>query len=155
MTPHLPASQDRRRAGDRIQRIGTAAGEVRAGSGYGFATMQRRAEARARALARQAPAAPPPALGPAWSRTDRAMDAVLLAVLWKSPQRAASLFPALYDRVDSDVLIRFLDGVARPSDRTAVIQAMPPGPFLRAAMTLGGTHVRTIVTRLGRRAGHA
>ena len=115
----------------RIIPWGTTAGAVRASSGYAFSRIQAASERMASA----------------WQRTgcpDRAavhgsafldwMDRVFLRAMTDQPERVPEYFARLFQRVAPDALVRFLESEPRPADILQVMRALPPGPFLRAAL---------------------
>jgi lycopene beta-cyclase len=115
----------------RVQPLGTAAGWIRAATGYGFIDTQRACARLADALvhaphtaARVRPRA----------RIDDVMDAVLLEAMRRHPQHVGRWFLRLFERCPSARLIRFLSGEATMADRLAVMAALPPGPFVGAAL---------------------
>ena len=118
----------------RLQPLGAAAGWIRAATGYGFIDTQRASARLAEALvhtpdiaARVRPRA----------RIDDAMDAVLLEAMRRHPQAVGGWFLRLFERCPPPRLIRFLSGEATAADRLAVMTALPPGPFLAAALRRG------------------
>ena len=114
-----------------VVRAGTAAGALRAASGYGFLRIQRWAERCTDAIAAgRAPLGHPPE--PALRRW---MDGVFLRALAAEPERAPEFFLKLAARVPGAALVRFLSDEARPADLLRVIAALPPAPFLRALPT--------------------
>ncbi len=115
----------------RVQPFGAAAGWIRAATGYGFVDTQRACFRLAQALAR-APYAPVEVR--ARARVDDAMDAVLLEAMRRHPQQVGGWFLRLFERCPSARLIRFLSGMATAADRLAVMAALPPSPFLAAAL---------------------
>jgi lycopene beta-cyclase len=115
----------------RIIPWGTTAGAVRASSGYAFSRIQAASERMATA----------------WQRTDRPdpanvhgspmldwMDRVFLRVMDRHPKRIPEFFVRLFERVPPESLVRFLESEPRPADILQVMRALPPGPFLRAAL---------------------
>jgi lycopene beta-cyclase len=118
----------------RVQPLGAAAGWIRAATGYGFVDVQRASARLAEALvhvpqtaARVRPRA----------RIDDAMDAVLLEAMRRHPQDVGRWFLGLFERCPSVRLIRFLSGEATMADRLSVMAALPPGPFVSAALRRG------------------
>jgi lycopene beta-cyclase len=110
---------------------GTAAGAVRASSGYAFSRIQAASERMAAA----------------WQRNGRPdlsaahgsplldwMDRVFLRAMTNRPERVPEYFVRLFQRVPPGALIRFLESEPRPADIWQVMRALPPGPFLRAAL---------------------
>jgi lycopene beta-cyclase len=122
------------RGGGKTGRIipwGTAAGAVRASSGYAFSRVQ---QASARMAA-------------AWRENGRPsnsarhesplvgwMDRVFLRVMDRHPCRMPDFFLRLFDRVPPAALVRFLESEPRPADILHVMRALPPTPFLAAAL---------------------
>ena len=115
----------------RIIPWGTAAGAVRASSGYAFSRIQAASERMATA----------------WQRTGRPdqsavhssrlldwMDRVFLRATTNQPERLPEYFVRLFQRVPPEALVRFLESEPRPADILQVMRALPIGPFLRAAL---------------------
>jgi lycopene beta-cyclase len=120
-----------------VVRIGRAGGALRASTGYAFCASLHQSEKLAISLsahvrsggqlqAWQAPVFKNSAL-------DDWMDQVLFRVLERDWQQAPRYFVDLFERVPADVLTRFLHGASSWQDRLAVMRALPPAPFLRAA----------------------
>jgi lycopene beta-cyclase len=121
-------------AASKRQRIipwGTAAGAIRASSGYAFSRIQAASDRMA----------------DAWQRTGRPefaaahgsrlldwMDRVFLRAMTDQPERFPEYFVRLFQRVTPDALVRFLESEPRAGDILHVMRALPPGPFLRAAL---------------------
>ena len=115
----------------RIIPWGTAAGAVRASSGYAFSRIQRASEAMSLHWSRHH--RPHPGLTHdstllAW------MDRVFLRVMDRHPEQVPDFFLRLFTRVPSDALIRFLESEPRPSDIFKIMRALPTAPFLAAAL---------------------
>ena len=115
----------------RIIPWGTAAGAVRASSGYAFSRIQRASERMAHH----------------WSQHGRPdlnithespllawMDRVFLRVMDHHPERVPGFFTRMFDRVPPQALARFLESEPRPADILRVMCALPPAPFLAAAL---------------------
>jgi lycopene beta-cyclase len=120
-----------------VVRIGRAGGALRASTGYAFCASLHQSQKLAVSLSAhvrsgselqtwQAPDFKSSALD-AW------MDEMLFRVLERDWQQAPRYFVDLFERVPVDVLTRFLHGAASWQDRIAVMRALPPAPFLRAA----------------------
>lgn len=116
---------------NRIIPWGTAAGAVRASSGYAFSRIQAASERMAAA----------------WQHTGRPdlsavhgsrlldwMDRVFLRVMDRHPERVPEFFLRLFERVPPEALVRFLESEPHPADILQVMRALPIGPFLRAAL---------------------
>jgi len=110
-------------------RMGLGGGAARPSTGYAFQRIQRQADRVAAQLAAGAAPAPVPD-GPG----TRFMDRVFLQVLARAPQRGPSLFQSLFAGVPRDRLERFLSGSTAAADRLSVMAALPPQPFLAAAV---------------------
>lgn len=111
-------------------RAGTAAGALRAASGYGFLRIQAWAEHCANAIAREQP----PLGHPPEPRLRRWMDEVFLHALATHPVQMPEFFLRLAARVPPAALVRFLSDAARPGDVLRIMAALPSGPFLRAIL---------------------
>lgn len=116
---------------ERVIAWGTAAGAVRASSGYAFSRIQAASER----------------MVDAWQRTGRPdrevvhksglldwMDRVFLQAMTDGPKRVPEYFVRMFQRVAPDALVRFLESEPRPADILEVMRALPPGPFVRAAL---------------------
>jgi len=115
----------------RIIPWGTAAGAVRASSGYAFSRIQAASERMAASWQRTG--RPDPAAVHGSPLLDW-MDRVFLRVMDRHPERVPEFFIRMFDRVPPDALVRFLESEPRPADILQVMRALPPGPFLRAAL---------------------
>lgn len=125
----LPQSS-RHEAMPGMVRAGTAAGALRAASGYGFLRIQAWAERCADAIAREQP----PLGHPPEPRLRRWMDEVFLHALATHPVQMPEFFLRLAARVPPAALVRFLSDAARPDDVLRIMAALPSGPFLRAIL---------------------
>lgn len=113
-------------------RVGLFAGAARPATGYAFQRIQRWAADCGRAIANGGlPMGHPkePALRE-W------MDTLFLNVIRHKPELAPQLFLALFSRVASQRVIRFLGESGGLSDYVAMVWALPPGPFLRQLFSL-------------------
>lgn len=110
---------------------GIQAGALRASSGYAFSRIQRASEKLAAAW--QHTGSFDPAALRAPSLLDW-MDRIFLRVMTRHPQRVPDFFQRLFDRVPTEALIRFLESTPRPADLLLVMRALPPIPFLAAAL---------------------
>lgn len=111
-----------------VVRAGTAAGALRAASGYGFLRIQAWADRCAEAIARTGK----PLGHPEEPRLRRWMDAVFLNALIANPERAPDFFLRLARLQPSAAFARFMSDQATAADVLRVITALPAGPFLRA-----------------------
>jgi lycopene beta-cyclase len=115
----------------RIIPWGTTAGAVRASSGYAFSRIQAASERMASAWHRTGYPDPAAVHGSAFLDW---MDRVFLRAMTDQPERVPEYFARLFQRVAPDALVRFLESEPRPADILQVMRALPPGPFLRAAL---------------------
>ena len=115
----------------RIIPWGTTAGAVRASSGYAFSRIQAASERMASAWQRTGYPDPAAVHGSAFLDW---MDRVFLRAMTDQPERVPEYFARLFQRVAPDALVRFLESEPRPADILQVMRALPPGPFLRAAL---------------------
>lgn len=116
---------------NRIVRWGTRAGAVRASSGYAFSRIQRASDSMTRHWSQHHRPDPNPTHDSpllAW------MDRIFLRVMERQPERVPEFFVRLFDRVPPEALLRFLESEPRPADILQVMRALPPGPFLAAAL---------------------
>jgi lycopene beta-cyclase len=131
MTPERLAA----RSSPRVYHIGLAGGMAKPSTGYAFLAIQRFSRALARRLLAEDLPAPPPI------RTARArfLDGVFLSYLERHAAQAPELFLRLFDRVDPEVLVRFLSDAGRLSDTLRVMAALPTLSFAAEAVRfLGG-----------------
>lgn len=115
----------------RIIPWGTTAGAVRASSGYAFSRIQAASERMASAWQRTGYPDPAAVHGSAFLDW---MDRVFLRAMTDQPERVPEYFARLFQRVAPDALVRFLESEPRPADILQVMRALPPRPFLRAAL---------------------
>ncbi|MBN8469204.1 hypothetical protein JYJ95_22090 [Corallococcus exiguus] len=106
--------------------IGTAAGMVKASTGYAFERIRRDSEQ----LARHAVAGTAPAW-PATTGRFRFYDQLLLGLLDRQPAAGARVFAALFDKVPLPRALRFLDEDTSLREELALITRLPCAPFLR------------------------
>lgn len=116
---------------NRIIPWGTAAGAVRASSGYAFSRVQRASDRMAAAWARSGR---PDGNAVHGSRLLEWMDRVFLRAIGDHPERVPEYFMRLFERVQPEALVRFLDSDPRPADILQVMRALPATPFLRATL---------------------
>jgi len=116
---------------ERVIAWGTAAGAVRASSGYAFSRIQAASERMAAAWQRTGRPEPAAVHG---SRLLGWMDRVFLRAMTDQPARVPEYFVGLFQAVSPDALVRFLESEPQPADILKVMRALPPGPFLRAAL---------------------
>lgn len=110
---------------------GTAGGAVRASSGYAFSRIQTASERMAAAWQQTGH---PDVTAAHGSRLLDWMDRVFLRAMSDHPGRVPEYFFRLFQRVPPDALVRFLESEPRGADILHVMRALPPGPFLRAAL---------------------
>ncbi|MEQ6884677.1 lycopene cyclase family protein [Salicola sp. Rm-C-2C1-2] len=133
MLPMIPIS-DERRSG-RVIKAGVGAGWMRAATGYHFASCQR----GSMLLAQQILAASasnqwhltPPNVRSRWLEW---MDRVFLRALQRHPDQAPQWFLSLFSRTTAPQMGRFMNDQPNLRDALAIASALPPGPFLKAAL---------------------
>jgi lycopene beta-cyclase len=116
---------------NRIIPWGTAAGAVRASSGYAFSRIQHASDTMTQYWSqhhRPDPAVTHESPLLAW------MDRVFLRVMARHPERIPEFFTRMFDRVPPEALVRFLESEPRPTDILQVMRALPPVPFLASAL---------------------
>jgi len=113
----------------RITAIGTRGGAVRSSSGYAFTRIQQEAEALAAAY----PNLPRAGGGISFLRM---MDAIFIQAVDQHPERLPDYMGRLFQKVNPERLIRFMESCPNWLDRLAVMRALPLGPFLVAAASL-------------------
>lgn len=132
LMPSIPAAQPH------VIRIGRAGGMLRAATGYAFCASLHQTAALAGSLAKhlshgnsllewRSPSFQTHVM-------DRWMDDVLFRVLERDWLSAPKYFMSLFERVPERQLIRFLQGEATWQDRLTVMRALPPWPFMKAAI---------------------
>jgi lycopene beta-cyclase len=116
---------------NRIIPWGTAAGAIRPSSGYAFSRIERASEAMTQYWSQHR--SPDPAITHE-SKLLAWMDRVFLRAMTRHPEGVPAYFTRLFDRVPPDALIRFLESEPRPADILQVMCALPPAPFIAAAL---------------------
>jgi lycopene beta-cyclase len=116
MQPILIKEQDRRH-----YNIGTRAGLVRSSTGYAFASIHRFSEQLAKSLERELLPDPPDSL----SAKAKLLDLVLLSYLEQRPEDGPLLLSSLFEKVDPDIVVRFLSDCSSLLDDAAIFSAMP------------------------------
>ena len=119
----------------RVIRAGVGAGWMRAATGYHFVSCQRGSAA----LARQILAAhasgdwmlQDPVVRAGWLDW---MDSVFLRALKRHPDKASQWFVGLFAATSAAQMSRFMNDQPRWRDALAVANALPPWPFVRAAL---------------------
>jgi len=106
---------------------GLMAGGARPSTGYAFQRIQRWSKACAKTIAEgKNPIGHLPS-----SKIVDAMDTIFLRVIRSNPKIAPELFTALFSKVDSSRLIRFLSDEGSFADLGAIISSLPAVPFLK------------------------
>jgi lycopene beta-cyclase len=119
---------------DKLHRLGTISGAVRASTGYAFLNIQRQSHQLALELASKLrkggslPSAPPPPI-PLWMRS---ADRVFIEALARSPQYGQMIMSELLRTAPEPELIRFLAGSASPFQGLKVISCAPKMAMLKA-----------------------
>lgn len=120
----MAASFSRNRFDGRILNIGLRGGLARPSSGYAFLNIQRDSKMIADSIASGARAGDK-LKHYQFPQMDILMDEVMLGVLEKNPQLFSELMIKLFQRCDTESLIRFLSGKAEIMDYAKVANAMP------------------------------
>ena len=120
-------------ADPRILRAGSAAGALRAATGYAFLRIQHWAEACAASIAQGGA----PLAHPSEPRLRAWMDSVFLTAIRTQPQNAPDYFLRIAKTLTPDAFARFMSDAARMSDLLRLMAALPPMPFLAAAARSG------------------
>jgi lycopene beta-cyclase len=119
-----------RREGERVRRLGVAAGRLKASTGYAVT----RILDDTRAIVASLLARGHPFDAPADRRGYRLLDAVLLE-LWESRSaRMPAIFQAMFQRSPGDRILRFLDERASAGDLLTIVLSLPLFPFAYAAL---------------------
>lgn len=120
--------------------LGLAGGLAKPSTGYAFAAIQRQSAQLARALCaawkragRDALAQVP--IPPARDVRAATMDRVFLQYMARDPAKTPALLHALFERVEPDVLVRFLSDQADARDALAVMRCVPALAFARETLT--------------------
>jgi lycopene beta-cyclase len=119
---------------DKLHRLGTISGAVRASTGYAFLNIQKQALELAQALASNLrkggslPSAPPPPI-PLWMRS---ADRIFIQALARSPRYGQTIMSELLRAAPEAELIRFLAGSATPLQGLKVIGCAPKIAMLKA-----------------------
>jgi lycopene beta-cyclase len=119
------------RTKNRVIPWGTPAGAIRASSGYAFSRIQRASESMSRYWSQHHRPSPNPLHE---SKLLAWMDRVFLRVMEHHPERVPELFLRMFQRVPPEALVRFLESDPRPADILHLMRALPPAPFLAAAL---------------------
>ena len=122
--------------GDRVRRIGIAAGRLKPSTGYAVTRIVEDSRRIVAALERgRSPLVPPPG-GPGHRLFHRLLDAVLLEVWQHRPEAIPPAFAAMFLRNPPDAVLRFLDERARPAEMVRLVATLPKRPFLHAVARL-------------------
>lgn len=111
--------------------VGTAAGAIRAGTGYGFVGIQRQVESLAAAIV----ARPEAARRWSWNPTPpvlRMGDALFLRALRRAPLQGEALMNGLLRRADDRDIIAFLSGESGVGQSLRVMGGVPKGAMMKA-----------------------
>lgn len=118
------------RTHQRIIPMGLHADTTKPSTGYCYPHAQDQAQRQARALSSGVDGVG----ASARSDLSRWFDAVFIGFLEQYPEQAGATFLRLFQRVPSDVLIRFLTDKARLSDYMKVMLALPKCTFIKQAL---------------------
>ncbi len=122
---------------NRIIPWGTPAGAVRPSSGYAFSRIQRASETMTHYWSQHG--RPDPTMAHE-SKLLAWMDRVFLRVMDRHPERVPEFFVRMFQRVPPEALVRFLESEPRAVDILQVMRALPPAPFLAAALIAAPFH---------------
>ena len=114
----------------RWQRIGVAAGMIRAATGYAFLPIQRWCQLAANSIVAGKNDLPHHAI----STTYRVLDKIFLKVLANQPELGAELFMNMAEKTTPGTFARFMTERATIPDLFRVVIAMPKLPFIKAIM---------------------
>lgn len=133
MLPMMPISSEHRSG--RVIKAGVGAGWMRAATGYHFVTCQRGSMMVAQQLL-AAKAADrwqlhPPTVRSHWLEW---MDRVFLRALRHHPDQAPAWFLALFSNTTGSQMSRFMNDQPGLRDALSIACALPPWPFLKAAL---------------------
>lgn len=117
----------------RILRAGSAAGALRAATGYAFLRIQHWADTCASSIAQGGP----PLGQHAEPRFRAWMDAVFLTAIRMHPEKAPGYFLRIAEALTPDAFARFMSDAAGMPDLLRLMAALPPVPFLSAAAHIG------------------
>lgn len=127
MQQALNARQPHHRHGQRLIPIGTAAGAVKASTGYAFKQMWEHAEAITKSMQTNQ------ALPTAYHRPRHAFyDGLLLEILTRDARKGKSIFTALFKKVPLPQVFRFLDEQSGLRQELPILAALPWPTFISA-----------------------
>ncbi len=125
----LVARRPTRRLGRHVLSLGRRGGRVRPSTGYAVVRIIDDTSAIQRSLQREGH----PFGIPRDQRWQVSLDTIWLRALAAEGACLEPAFLSLFRRAEAGSVLRFLDGQAGARDVAAVIRALPPRPFLRAA----------------------
>jgi lycopene beta-cyclase len=123
-----PVDSDSRR----ILPIGSRGGASRPSTGYTFLGIQR----ASRQLAEEIEQGCVPTQPKIWSSSSRMLDRIFLSYLEGNPRKAQKTFYDLFERTNTEALVRFLSDVSRVSDYRDVLASMPKLDMIQEACSL-------------------
>ena len=125
-----------RRGGNRVMRIGTRGGRVKASSGYAFLRIARDSAAIVRSLLETGQ----PFHGRVPPRRYNTFDSMLLQILHRNGDLGKRVFTDLFQKNPVQRIFRFLDEEGSLSENLALMATVPWWPFIRAwlKLRLGG-----------------
>jgi lycopene beta-cyclase len=136
MTDHYFAT----RHGNRIIKIGIAAGCTKASSGYSFKRIQRHSLQIVQLLKDGWP----PYADANSSPRFRFYDQVLLNVMVRNANAGAKIFSELFSKNGPEKIFKFLDEDTLVTEDFGIISSLPSFPFLRSLVTLAGKEVNPL-----------
>jgi len=133
-----------RHASAHVMTIGTAAGRVKASTGYAFTRIQRDSAAIVQSLIETGQ----PFNVPADSGFFRLCDALLLHLMRERGTTIKSIFRVLFRRNPASRIFRFLDETSSVAETALIIVNMPPRPFLQALYEYGVEEIRSALNNI-------
>ena len=121
-----------RRAGQRIMRIGSIGGRVKASTGYAFERIQRDSDAIAHSLATAGHPFHSATAPPRYAT----FDAMILHIFARRPDLGPRVLQRLFSRNPIERLFRFLDEEGNLAENLLLMATVPWLPFLRAYVAL-------------------
>lgn len=121
-----------RRGGNRIMRIGTKGGMVKASTGFTFYRTQRDCRNIVMSLVERET----PFHGKEPSKAYRTMDSMLLQIMYRNGELSKPIFTQLFAKNPIHRILRFLDEEATGKELLQIMVSVPWWPFIRAWLRL-------------------
>jgi lycopene beta-cyclase len=136
MTDHYFAT----RLGNRVIKIGTAAGCTKSSSGYSFKRIQRHTLLLAQLLKE---GWPPYADANSGARF-RFYDQIILDVMVRNSDAGVKIFSDLFSKNGPEKVFKFLDEDTQMTEDLRIISSLSSFPFLRSLLTLAGNEANPL-----------